>query len=221
MSVLDWLFIGLLSIASLCLVFVLVFILLSVSTKQRMTELRKKKLRNEKKQKRRKKEIIFLKRKSKSQLVTAVVMFFCGALFMAGSFYSRHYQQTHLSQRDSEAIVQGYYLINNIEEQLQAASTSENKAKISKNIIELAGRLTSYGARMADVRLSVEGQSTLTRMYQLMKELGVNLNNQPKEFLDNDQRLEEFADDIKKAKTQQKKVFSYFKVNEDALKKRK
>ncbi len=75
--------------------------------------------------------------------------------------------------------------------------------------------------RTADGRLSAEGQKDLNRLYANMKELGLNLGSQTIETLSDQTTLEAYQADLEKTKTNQKKVFEHFRINEDSLKKNK
>ncbi|WP_087639329.1 MULTISPECIES: hypothetical protein [unclassified Enterococcus] len=133
----------------------------------------------------------------------------------------RYHQATNLGDRDSDGIVEGYYLLNETSQQLEAIEQTENIEKTRKNIRELAAKLSSFGVRYADPRLSVEGQQLLNRYYSQMKELGLNLNNQSIESLKGKETYDIYMSDIKKGQMMQKKVFDYFKVNEGALQQKK
>lgn len=123
----------------------------------------------------------------------------------------------HLSQKDSKAVIQGYYLVDNIEKELQAAKTTDNDVKAGKNIKLLAGQLSSYGIYKATIRNTEQGQKALNKYYKSMKELGINLSSQTDGFFKDETLLNEFEADVAAVKKNQEAVVSYFKINEKAL----
>lgn len=78
--------------------------------------------------------------------------------------------------------------------------------------------MVTYGNRPVSVGLSEEGSKLLTRYYVSMKDVGMNLSTLTQEQLANKEILESYLKDISKIKERQKAVFTYFKVNESALK---
>lgn len=219
MSVLDWLFIGLLSTAILCLLFVVVFFIQSLVDGGRRKKLQKKRIKNKRKRKKLKREIQRLRRKQTAGLRNALLLLVLGGALGGGAFYSRYYQSHTLGEKDTDAIVQGYYLIDTIEQALNAEDALDNPGKTANTIRDLTGRLSSYGTRVANRRLTTEGQSLLNRQYGYMKELGVNLYAKVDQYLESPEQLAIVQQDIEKIKTQQKKVFEHFKINESSLQK--
>lgn len=215
MEIFDWIFIVLFSIAIFC-VFVLILILFALfKTKKKMNSIKKTRGKNKKK---RIKRYHQLRKKKKQRIVQLIIVIFVGMFCFSSAFYSRYYQATNLTERDSNAIIQGHFLIQSIEEQFKQLSEDDG-IKIQKNIYELSAKLSSYGTRTADVRLSKEGQSLLNRLYVNMKELGLNLSSQSVSNLKNQEISLSYQKDIEKMKNNQKLVFDFFGINESNLKK--
>lgn len=219
MSILDWLFIGLLSTAILCLLFVVVFFIQSLVDGRKKKRLEKKRVKNKRKRKKLRRDIQRLKRKQSAGLRNALLLIVFSGLLGGGAFYSRYYQSHTLAEKDSDAIVQGYYLIDTIEQALNSEDALSNPGKAANTIRDLTGRLSSYGTRVANRRLTEEGQSLLNRQYGYMKELGVNLYAKIDQYLENPEQLSIIQEDIEKVKKQQGKVFEHFNINEASLKK--
>jgi hypothetical protein len=221
MSTLDWVFIGILSTAILCIIVAGAFFVGAVITRRKMVQLKQRRFKNKKKRAVFKKKAFRLKNKTKKQVRTGLLFFVIGGLLAGGAVFSRYHQATNLSDRDSDGIVEGYYLLTRTEEQLATIKDTKNAEKTRKNIRELAAKLSGFGVRYADPRLTVDGQKMLNRYYSQMKELGLNLNNQSIESLQDKTTYDDYVADIKKVQTIQKNIFAYFKVNETALEQKK
>ena len=221
MSILDWLFIGILSTAILCIIFAIVFLISYFLTKKERFKLKQLRPKNKKRRRILKKKSRMLIKKGKKQIQLGLMFLLLGTVLAGGAAFSRYHQATNLGNRDSDGIVEGYYLLNKTSEQLASVQETPNVEKARKNLRELAAKLSGFGVRYADPRLTVEGQQLLNRYYSQMKELGLNLNNQSVESLQEKTTYENYLADIKKVQTIQKKVFTYFNVNEAALKQKK
>jgi hypothetical protein len=216
MTILDWFFIISLSLASLGLVFSGISFYLMLQTKRKLKKVKRTKVKKKKqKQKRRtiKKLIKQGKRQRNFGIVLTLLFLLTG--FTAG--YSLYYQAMHLSEKDSKAVVQGYYLMTNLEKELETAQTTENEVKSGKNIKNLAGQMSSYGIYKATIRNSQEGQKALNKYYKSMKELGINLSSQPNDFFKNETLFNDFNTDLATVKKNHKLVVDYFNINEEAL----
>ncbi|EOI06365.1 hypothetical protein UAY_00416 [Enterococcus moraviensis ATCC BAA-383] len=216
MTILDWFFIVSLSIASVGLLFAGTSFYLMIQTKKALKKVKRTKVKKKKKKQKRRK-IRELTRKSKKQRTFGIVLSILFLLSTLSAGYSLYYQSMHLSQKDSKAVIQGYYLVDNIEKELQAAKTTDNDVKAGKNIKLLAGQLSSYGIYKATIRNTEQGQKTLNKYYKSMKELGINLSSQTDEFFKDETLLNAFEADVAAVKKNQEAVVSYFKINEKAL----
>ncbi|EOH94606.1 hypothetical protein UAW_02360 [Enterococcus haemoperoxidus ATCC BAA-382] len=216
MTILDWFFIISLSLASIGLVFSGISFYLMTQTKKALKKVKRTKV-SKKKRKQKKYKVRKLLQKSKKQRNwgTALIILFLLSGFTAG--YSLYYQAMHLSQKDSKAVVQGYYLMDNLENELKTAKATENDVKSGKNIKLLAGQLSSYGIYKATIRNSEAGQKKLNKYYKSMKELGINLSSQPNDFFKNETLLNEFEMDLATVKKNHEEVVHYFNINKNAL----
>lgn len=216
MTILDWFFIVSLSIASVGLLFAGTSFYLMIQTNKALNKVKRTKVKKKKKKQKRRK-IRELTKKSKKQRTFGIVLSILFLLSILTAGYSLYYQSMHLSQKDSKAVIQGYYLVDNLEKELQAAKTTDNDIKAGKNIKLLAGQLSSYGIYKATIRNTEQGQKTLNKYYKSMKELGINVSSQADEFFKDEALLNEFEADVAAVKENQAAVVSYFKINEKAL----
>lgn len=220
MNILDWLFIGLLSAALLCALFLLVMLVQRVLTGRKRAVLEQRRIKNKRKQKKIKKKIRQLKRVQQKQLRNILMLLILSISLGGGAYYSLYYRSHRLDTSDSEGIVQGYHLIAAIEEKLDSEEAVTNPKKTANTIKEMSGRLSSYGTRVASQRLTLEGQSLLNRQFTYMKELGINLYSQKDEFISNPEQVSLVKEDLVKIKEQQKKVLDHFNISEASLKKK-
>lgn len=214
MTILDWFFIISLSLASLGLVFSGISFYLMAQTKKTLKQLKRRKSNKKKQKKLKIRELIKNSKKQRDWGISLCILFL---VFSLDAGYSLYYQTMHLSQEDSRAVVQGYYLIDTLENELEAAKTTKNDVKSGKNIKLLAGQFSSYGIYKATIRNSKAGQKKLNKYYKSMKELGINLSAQPNDFFKNKTQLNEFEKDLDTVKKNHEDVVRYFKINKNAL----
>ncbi|MBO0469632.1 hypothetical protein JZO66_03670 [Enterococcus sp. DIV0242_7C1] len=219
MVLLDWFFMGLLSLAMLCFMFVLFCLFYFFATKKELKKGQwRRRPKNKVKRKRWVRERRLLvsrqKRYFRNSLIFLVVM-----LLSAGSAaYARYYQLTNLTSDDAKVVVQGYLLTEDLEKKLTTIKEGGSIDKVYPQFQEVSSLLVTYGNRPVSVGLSEEGSKLLTRYYVSMKDVGMNLSTLTQEQLANKEILESYLKDISKIKERQKAVFTYFKVNESALK---
>lgn len=149
-----------------------------------------------------------------------------GCLFLAGgtiggAFYARHYQQTNLREEDSNAIVQSYFLTDEIQENLETLTNGGSVETILPKLRELSALLVSYGNHPLSPAMSEEGTKMLVRYMSQMRQIGTNLHDANAAQLSNPEIIEGYKQDIEKMIQQRKKIFSYFRVNESALNQKK
>ncbi|OJG66189.1 hypothetical protein RV09_GL001038 [Enterococcus moraviensis] len=187
-----------------------------------LKKLPKKKFKNKKKNRKiaRKKQQL-MKKKKKSVRLFLMLSFVTVAL-AGGMSYLSYYQSMNLTTGDSDSVVKGYYLLRDFEDQLIIArDKSDDEEKLQKNIRYLATSMASYGTKKASDINSEEGQITLNRYYNSIKQLGMNASTQTKNFFGNQELVDSFLADIKKAQVYEKETFDYYKVNESAFKEEK
>lgn len=176
------------------------------------------KTRNKSKKKKLKKEAKQLKKTKKRFLISFIVFLFLSLGFGGGATYTSYYQSVNLSEKDSESVVQAYYLIEDFDKQLVLAKSGKNnREKTVNKISELAGKMASFGVLKASYLNKEDGQIKLNRYYNIVKEIGINASSQSQDFYENEELIESFQNDVKKAKAYQKEVFKFYKVDEKSL----
>ncbi|MFD1901524.1 hypothetical protein GQR36_18670 [Enterococcus termitis] len=134
MSILDWSFVSLLSCALLFCIFGVVLLISFLRSRRKLKPLKRK--RPPKNKKKRKQFIRMrnrLKKKAKRQLMTSIILLLLSVATISGALFSRNYQQNHLQGKNAEVIVQSYYLLDDLELQLQNLS----KEKVHKSRLKI------------------------------------------------------------------------------------
>ncbi|MBO0441103.1 hypothetical protein [Candidatus Enterococcus ikei] len=218
MTTLDWFFIIGLVLAVLAILFFILFLFLTIRTGAKVKSLSKRKAKTKKKKKKlriAKKKLI---KQKKSQRTGTIISLFTGLFLGAGAFYSAYYQAINLSTDDSDSIAKGYYLISDFDNELsKASSAAESQEKTETNLRYLANSIASYGTKKASTVNTQEGQLTLNRYYNAMKELGANVMRNYNYIYNNPDLAKEYQEDVKKVKEYEQKVFKLYNVNEAAL----
>lgn len=218
MSILEMIFIGGIVASILSLIGAIYGLINYLISKNRIKRLPTKKLKNKKKQERiNKKRKFFIKKKKKHRtfFITSVIFML---LFGGASAYLSYYQAMNLTSADSDAVVKGYFLVRDFEEQLSLAKDERDaEDKLQQNIRYLATAMASYGTKKADHVNSREGQLIMNRYYNAVKQVGMNASTQTKNFYGNPQLVDEFLSDLSKVQEYEKALFEYYKVKESAL----
>ncbi|MFD2307956.1 hypothetical protein [Enterococcus termitis] len=222
MTTLDWIFASMSVLAILTGLFFVLFLFLTLGTRRKLKSISTKRPKNKKKRK----KIYFMRKrllaKKKNQRNTMLLFLLCSVLFAGAGAYAVYYQSTNLTTEDSDSIVQGYYLLQDFDSELEKAGKgSESQTKTDGNLRYLSNAMSSFGSKKASTVNTEEGQLTLNRYYNSMKELGTNATNNYTRFYNNPALVEEYRKDIKKVQQYEKKVIELYKVNESALKNKK
>lgn len=224
MSVLDWSFVSLLAAALLFLFFGVLALILFFRTRGKWKQLQNKRPpKNKKKRKRLQRMRQRLENQKKRQRNRMIVFLSFSVVLSSGAFYTRYYQQNHLQGQDSEILVQSYYILEDLTEQLNELEKGETPEKSRKNINDLSGRLASYGTKKSSFGLTEENQKRLNRYFLSLRELGVNLSGQTSKtnVLPTVDAIQGYKADVEKAQSSQTEIFKHFNVNEAALKQKK
>lgn len=221
MSVLDWLFIGLLSSG-----FVSILVLLFVSTrlfsiKRTLNMLNRKRPKTKQKRRWLKKKKYRLQKQNRFFLRWLLLLAIFGIVTICGALYARYYQSTNLTAEDSNMIVQSYFVTEEVNTNLKDIESGGSIDKIQPKLRDVSSLLVSYGNRNLAQGMSEEGTSLLIRYKAMMKELGTNIYALSSEDLANAQLVSDYQKDLEKLTQSRKKVFDYFKINELALKQKK
>ncbi|MBP2097375.1 hypothetical protein [Enterococcus rivorum] len=217
MTTLDWIAIICLATGILFFLFSLLFLFFIVELRTEKKKLSKYRTKNKKKRK----KLIQAKRKNQSKLQKSIlfmlVFLVVGLAASSGAAYTIYYQATNLSELDQKAIVDGYYYLTKVENQLNETELLDNTNEVDANLDTLSSRLSAFALNKADYRISEDGQQIINRYYTSMKELGINLSSQSKNFYKDEEVLAVVKKDIEKVKNNEKAVFKQFKIDEKAL----
>lgn len=222
MSILDWIFIIGIALAIVALLGSGYFLVQFFRMRGMLKKVPNKKFKNKKKNKRIAVKKQQLTKKKKKNLQLFFVMLLVTGVLAGGAAYLSYYQSMNLTTDDSDSVVKGYYLLRDFEEQIiLARDKGDDEEKLQKNIRYLATAMASYGTKKASDVNSQEGQITLNRYYNAIKQLGMNASTQTKNFFGNQELVDGFLTDIKQAQDYEKAAFDYYKVNESAFKEEK
>ena len=221
MSILNKVFIGLLSGGMLSVVLGIIFIFLTIQTAMKAKALKKRRSKNKKKNKKIKRDIRQLKKKKAKSRLNSILLLILGSVLIASAFYTRFYQQTTLNENDGEIIVQSYFLVDSIEKDIKGIQNGANPEKTQEKLRTMTTMMASYGNSTPSGMLTLDRQRILRKYYSGILELGMNLNRQTAKNMGEPEIIEEYLADIVKLKDGQQKIFKLFKVNEAALKQKR
>ncbi|MBP1040164.1 hypothetical protein I6N95_03975 [Vagococcus sp. BWB3-3] len=214
---LDWLIIGAISLGIICLLLLILSFAASLRARSQLRKLGGKPTgRSAKKKWRRQKNRYTKTQKSAFKSGSWLLLM---TLVISGiGGYAKYYQMTNMTAADTENIVTGYYLLDQMTEQLNAIESSENDEKLNANIHTLAVRMASFSSKKGSDRGTKESQLLLNRYYARMGQLGVNLASQKAEVLKEDQELlHSYIQDIERVEESQNKVLAFYQVDEKSL----
>lgn len=218
MTVLEYIYIVGAACTILFLILAVSFLTMFFANSKKLKSLPAKRFKNKKKQQKlnRIREKLAIAKKKKIKLFA---LFLClGIGIGAGSAYASYYLSMNLTKNDSEAIVKAYYLLGDFEAELESAKNQNgDEVKIQKNLRYLATVMASFGTTNASYLNTEEGQLTLNRYYNAIKQLGVNASVQSNNFYGNAELVDEYLKDSQKVRDFEKSAFTYYKVSEDAL----
>lgn len=216
MELLDWLFVILLSLA----IFISIFMLISgigwITEYQKLNKVSamKPSKKHMRAWLRYRLNLTDKVSKYRNNVIFAVIF---SILFAGGSYYIRHYQSTSLTIKDSENVVQGYFIVQELEKHLTELPTTTNEKKVQNTIYDLSSRLVSYGSNVPEPRLGKDEKLVLKQLYTRMKQLGINLAGLSIEQLKIKEVNSGYLKDIKRTQDAQEQVFAQFKVDKSAL----
>lgn len=218
MSIVDWMFVIGISLAIVALLGSGYFVLQALRMHQQLRRLPVRRLKNKKKRRAVARKRHRLTQSRKKSLGFCLVLLLLTGLLGGASFYLADYQAMNLTTDDADSLAKGYYLLSDFEDQLMIAKEKgDEEEKIQKNIRYLATAMASYGTKKASDVNSAEGQLTLNRYYNSIKQLGMNASTQTKNFYGNSQIVDSFLEDIKNTQSYEKAAFVFYKVDEMAL----
>ena len=168
--------------ASLAILSVIMFFIFFASFLRRKGQLKKileskpKRRRDQRKWRRAIKDLEKNKQNNRKGLVLFCVLM---TISIITGGYTKYYQMTNMTTMDTDNIVSGYYLLDQIQEQFVTVSQGEgDEEQLATNIYTLAIRMASFSAKKGSDRGSEESQLLLNRYYARMGQFGVNLSSQ-------------------------------------------
>lgn len=214
---LDWIIIGAISLGIICLLLLIVSFAASLRARAQLQKLGAKPTGRSAKKKWRRQKNRYTKTQ-KSTFKSGVWLLLVTIVISGVGGYAKYYQMTNMTAADTENIVTGYYLLNQMSEQLNAIESSENDEKLNSNIQTLAVRMASFSSKKGSDRGTKESQLLLNRYYTRMGQLGVNLASQKVEALKEDKALlQSYLQDIERVEESQNKVLAFYKVDKKSL----
>ena len=137
------------------------------------------------------------------------------------SSYLVYYQATNLSDEDMGNIIDGYYYLLDLEQELEAFQGEKMEPEHTKTLNFLVISLAGYSVKSASTLNTVEGQRLLNRYYKEMAEFGINVSRRSDSLTEDSELVTESLADLEKVQGHQANVLKFFKVNEEALKAQK
>lgn len=209
------------AISILLFILMVTSIFLLVSAKKNLKKLENCKPKDRKKRKRWKRDVRAAENK-KSKQVRFVLFSLLGTLLIGGGTgYAKYYQATTISEQDTDNIVYGYYLLDQLEDQVKQVD-KQNEKKASENIHTIAVSMSSFASKKGSDRSKEDAQIILNQYYARLGQLGINVSSQNFSELKKDKaKQDEYLEDIKNVRVTQKKVIKYYKIDESSLKEKK
>lgn len=209
------------AVTILLFILLIVYLIQFIVARKKCKELATRKVKNKKKRKRLKLELEGYQEKSAKKLRGFLFSLLACILLASGTGYTKFYQATTISEYDIDNIVYGYYLLEQMEQQIIDID-SNDEVKTSENIHTLAISLSSFSAKKGSDKGRKEAQILLNQYYSKIGQFGVNISSQNfEELKENKEKQEEYLSDIAKVKTNQNKVIEYYKIDETSLKSKK
>ena len=201
------------SIIFLSMIGILFFLIQAIKLNKKKKKLNSKKVRNKKRKKRIRSYKKYLEKRRRKVKKNILIVLAIVLIFTTISVYLSYYQATHLSKDDIENVVNGYYLIDDFEQQLTLArSKKDDEEQLQKNVRYLATSMASYGTKKANTLNNEKGQKLLNRYYQLIKQLGMNVSPKVTSIYGNEELSNLFISDVQKVKQVQNEVMNYYKI---------
>ncbi|MFW7431144.1 hypothetical protein [Vagococcus carniphilus] len=209
------------SISILLFILTIVSLIQFIFAKKKIKELTLSKPKDRKKRKRWKKEKRLAENQKSKKMRYVLFSLLATLIIGGGTGYAKYYQATTISDQDTDNIVYGYFLLEQIEQQIKNIDKQDDK-KASENIHTLAISLSSFASKKGSDKSVEEAQILLNQYYARIGQFGINISSQNIEALKKDEeKQQEYLNDIETVKKAQKKVISYYKINESSLKEKK
>lgn len=215
----ELIFILLISV-SIIMLLLSIFNLINFVFRNRKINKLSKEVKKSKKKRRIKKEIRYVTRQKKNSLKFFFIFIILALVCLGGYFSSKNYFEKNLSKEDMNLVMSTYFLVNDYQKSIEDAKNSNgDKNDVSKKISNLSYKMSSYATEEPNNLLSTEGQRLLKRYFNSISELGVNTVPVYKQFYSNAELSDEYIDNVKTVKQNEKQLFKYFKIDGNRIKK--
>lgn len=179
-----------------------------------------KEAKKKKKKRKIKKEITYVTQQKKSSSKFFFTFIVLSSLSLGGYFGIKNYFEKNLSKKDMNFVMSTYFLVNDYQANIEDAKNSNGEQnEVTKKISNISYKMSSYATEEPNELLSVEGQRLLNRYFKSISELGINTVPIYQQFYGNAELSDEYIDNVKAVKQNEKELFKYFKIDESRIKK--
>lgn len=221
MAISEIILIAGISLSILLLILSGVYLFQFILSKKEIKKLSKDRPKDKKKRRRWKRKVNELENKKTKKLRGFIFSLLATLIIGGGSAYAKFYIATNISDEDTDNIVYGYFLLDQLEQQIKDIDKG-NEQKVNKNVHVLSVSISSFSSKKGDNRGVEEAQILLNQYYSKLGQFGLNMTTQNMtELRESKEKQEECLADIKTVKTAQKKVMDYYKIDESSLKQKK
>lgn len=223
MTLIEWVILTSVAGAIVSLIMTIVGIFGLVRTKKKLTKIKASKPQTRKAKGAWRRQIKKNKDSVDNFKRTIIICLLSMILVSSVGGYIYYYQMTNLTKVDTDNIVSGYYLLDQIEEQLALATKEEaDSEQVKNNIHTIAIRIASFSAKKGNDRGSREGQQLLNRYYAKVGQFGINLSSQSyQELVEKPSTQTAYLEDIKGILETQKKLLDFYTIDEASLREKK
>lgn len=170
MTILDWGVVLLLVLGLLGMLFFCYFCILTVKVSRKLKYFRKRRTKNSKGQKGRNNKLVRLEVKYQKRRLWTIASLIGGLFFLASSLSVDHYQSINLGEKDSRAIVEGYYLLREFASELDRSEKAlGSQKKVESNLRHVLTRLSNFGVQNTSGVNRSAGQKKIEQYYGGLK----------------------------------------------------
>lgn len=215
---LEWIMVGAVSLGLICFVLGAISLTLLLQANYRESLLKKTIPKDKRGRRKNRKKRLKQKEIKRINLRRGVILGIMGLSLSGLAGYINYYQATNMSKSDVENITTGYYILDQMAQQLkEVEAETKSDEKMNDNIHTLSIRMASFSSKRASDQGTKESQLLLNRYYAKMGQLGINLSAQRVTHLREENLLESYQSDVERVKESQKKVLDFYRIDEKSL----
>lgn len=218
MRVLDGSLILLLSLGLIFLVIGLFLLFQWFRLLIHVRQLDREKVRGKKNRKKKQRQQKKLQKKRRQAGSRSLILLVLAVVSLAGGFWVKQYEGTHLNAANKQSIVQIHYILKKLDQEMPKVKAGDEKA--IHTVKDLSGRLASYGTVSAASNLNQENKILLNRYFRSVRELGLNLNNQDFQK-DRETTAASYQEDVDQAQKLEKELLKQFHIDAKAFTEKK